>query len=81
MKLRIFKADLSRKEKKVLTEPELEAQNRAQCLVERANTLRMEQDEEMRMLNTVGSSCGHVDDESLKNGPQSAPLNCCLLQI
>lgn len=62
MKRRIFEADLSRKEKKVLTELELEAQDRAQCLVERANALRMEQDEEIRLLDTVGSSCRHVDD-------------------
>lgn len=56
MKRRIFEADLSRKKNSALTELELEAQDQAQCVVERANMLRMEQEEEIRMLNTVGSS-------------------------
>lgn len=56
MKRRILEADLNRKENKVLTELELEARDRAQALVERASTLRMEQEEEIRMLNKVGGS-------------------------
>lgn len=54
MKRRILEADLNRGEKKVLTEQELEAQERAQAQVERAGALRMEQEEEIRMLNKVG---------------------------
>lgn len=56
MKRRILEADLNRKENKALTELELEARDHAQCLVEQASTLRMEQEEEIRMLNKVGSS-------------------------
>lgn len=56
MKRRILEADLNRKENKVLTELELEARDRAQALVERASALRMEQEEEIRMLNKVGGS-------------------------
>lgn len=55
MKRRILEADLNRKENKALTELELEARDRAQCLVEQASTLRMEQEEEIRILNKVGS--------------------------
>lgn len=66
MKRRILEADLDRREKKVLTEQELEARERAQAQVERAGALRMEQEEEIRMLNKVGGlagfcfSCGHI---------------------
>lgn len=56
MKQQIFQADLNRKENKALTELELEARDRAQCLVERASSLRMEQEEEIRLLNKVGST-------------------------
>lgn len=56
MRQQIFQADLNRKENKALTELELEAQDRAQCLVERASSLRMEQEEELRLLNKVGST-------------------------
>lgn len=58
MKRRILEADLNRGEKKVLTEQELEAQERAQAQVERAGALRMEQEEEIRMLNKVGRLAG-----------------------
>lgn len=54
MKRKIQEADLDRREKKVLTEQELEAQERAQAQLERAGALRMEQEEEIRMLNKVG---------------------------
>lgn len=53
MKHRILEADLNRREKKVLTEQELEAQERAQAQVERAGALKIEQEEEIRMLNKV----------------------------
>lgn len=56
MKRKILEADLDRREKKVLTEQELEAQERAQAQVERAGALRMEQEEEIRMLNKVEDS-------------------------
>lgn len=56
MKRKILEADLDRREKKVLTEQELEAQERAQAQLERAGALRMEQEEEIRMLNKVGGS-------------------------
>lgn len=56
-KRQIHEADLSRKENKALTELELEARDRAQALVERANALRMEQEEEIKQFNLVGSSC------------------------
>lgn len=59
MKPRIFKADLSSKENKAVTELELEAQCRAQDLLERASALQIEQDEEIRMLNRVGSVQAH----------------------
>lgn len=49
---------MSRKENTALTELELEARDRAQRLVERANALRMEQEDEIKKLNQVGSSCG-----------------------
>lgn len=57
MKRRIFEADLLHKKNSALTELELEARDQAQCVVERTNVLRMEQEEEIRMLNTVGHSC------------------------
>lgn len=53
MRQQIFQADLNRKESEALTEMELEARDRAQCLVERASSLRMEQEEEIRLLNKV----------------------------
>lgn len=58
MKRRILEADSNRREKKVLTEQELEAQERAQAHVERASALRMEQEEEIRMLNKVRGGWG-----------------------
>lgn len=65
MKRKILEADLDRREKKVLTEQELEAEERAQAQLERAGALRMEQEEEIRMLNKVGGSfhshfCGNI---------------------
>lgn len=57
MKRRILEVDLSRKKSVPLTDLEREAQDRAQGVVERANLLKIEQDEEIRMLNTVRRSC------------------------
>lgn len=57
MKRRILEVDLSRKKSVPLTDQEREAQDQAQGVVERANLLKIEQDEEIRMLNTVRRSC------------------------
>lgn len=53
MKRRILEVDLARKKSAPLTGPEREAQDRARGVVERADLLKMEQEEEIRMLNTV----------------------------
>lgn len=57
MKRRILEVDLSRKKSVPLTDLEREAQDQARGVVERANLLKIEQDEEIRMLNTVRRSC------------------------
>lgn len=46
-------ADLSRQKNQALTDLEAEASERAQYLLERANTLRMEQEDEVKKLNEV----------------------------
>lgn len=51
---------MSRKENQILTELELEARDRTQRLLERANTLRMEQEDEVKKLNQV-KMCVDVD--------------------
>lgn len=51
-----MEVDLSRKNSSPLTDLEREAQDRARGVVERADLLRTEQEEEIRMLNTVSSS-------------------------
>ena len=73
-KRRIFNADLLRKENKVLTQLELEARDREQRLLEQANALRMEQEEEVKLLNSVGNSSGHVEN-------YSEPVNRWLLSF
>lgn len=75
MKRRILEADSNRREKKVLTEQELEAQERAQAHVERASALRMEQEEEIRMLNKVRRV--RVPGEDLWGGNVSSSACCC----
>lgn len=50
----MYEADLSRKKNQALAELELEARDRTQLLLERANALRMEQDDEIKRLNKVG---------------------------
>lgn len=55
MKRRILEVDLSRKKSSPLTDLEREARERARGVVERADLLRMEQEEEMRALRTVSS--------------------------
>lgn len=51
-----MEADLSRKKSSPLTDLEREAQDRARGVVERSDLLKMEAEEEIRMLNTVSSS-------------------------
>lgn len=46
-------ADLSRQKNQNLSELEAEARDRAQYLLERANALRMEQEDEVKKLNEV----------------------------
>uniref|UniRef100_A0A672H6K0 Cilia- and flagella-associated protein 45 n=1 Tax=Salarias fasciatus TaxID=181472 RepID=A0A672H6K0_SALFA len=60
----ICKVDESRRENPVLTELELEARDRAQRLVERANALRMEQEDEIKQLNQLilGAQCQATRD-------------------
>lgn len=55
-----MQADQSGVEKRSLTELEQEAQQHAQHLVERAHALRMEQEEEIKRLNEVGSDGGSL---------------------
>lgn len=57
MKRRILEVDLSRKKSIPLTDLEREAQEGARGVVERSNLLRIEQNEEIRMLNTVRRNC------------------------
>ncbi|XP_038548951.1 cilia- and flagella-associated protein 45 [Micropterus salmoides] len=52
-KHQIYEADVSRKENQPLTELELESLEREQHLVEQANALRMEQEDEIKMLNQL----------------------------
>ncbi|XP_049460187.1 cilia- and flagella-associated protein 45 [Epinephelus fuscoguttatus] len=71
-KRRIYEADLSRKENKALTELELEARDRAQHLVERANALRMEQEDEIQKLNKLilGAQCQATRDAQIREKTQ-----------
>ncbi|XP_059187510.1 cilia- and flagella-associated protein 45 [Centropristis striata] len=71
-KRQIFEADLSRKKNHVLTELELEARDRAGHLVERANALRMEQEDEIKKLNNLilGAQCQAVRDDQIREKEQ-----------
>ncbi|XP_034404294.1 cilia- and flagella-associated protein 45 [Cyclopterus lumpus] len=53
MKRKIHEADLSRMKNQALTELELEARDRAQRLLERANALKMEEEDEIKKLNNL----------------------------
>ncbi|CAM4583936.1 unnamed protein product [Leuciscus chuanchicus] len=50
-KAQMRQADLSRQKNQNLSELEIEARDRAQYLLERANTMRMEQEDEVKKLN------------------------------
>ncbi|KAF3847982.1 hypothetical protein F7725_021010 [Dissostichus mawsoni] len=71
-KRQIFEADLSRQENQALTELELEARDRAQHLVKRANNLRMEQEDEIRKLNKLilGAQCQATRDVQMEEKKQ-----------
>ncbi|XP_022602067.1 cilia- and flagella-associated protein 45 [Seriola dumerili] len=71
-KRQIYEADLSRKENHALTELELEARDRAQRLVERANALRLEQEEEIKKLNQLilGAQCQATRDAQIQEKKQ-----------
>lgn len=49
---------MSRKKNEALTELEVEARDRAKYLLERANAMKMEQEDEIKRLNEVGSDSG-----------------------
>ncbi|XP_022046067.1 cilia- and flagella-associated protein 45 [Acanthochromis polyacanthus] len=71
-KHRIYKADQSHKENQALTELELEARDRAQRLLERANALRMEQEDEIKKLNQLiqGAQCQAIRDAQMQEKKQ-----------
>ncbi|XP_036930514.1 cilia- and flagella-associated protein 45 isoform X1 [Acanthopagrus latus] len=71
-KRRIFNADLSRKENKVLTQLEIEARDRDQRLLEQASALRMEQEEEIKLLNSMimGAQCQATRDVQIQEKKQ-----------
>ncbi|XP_034723294.1 cilia- and flagella-associated protein 45 [Etheostoma cragini] len=71
-KRQIYEADLSRKENQALTELEREARDRAQRLVERANALRMEQEDEIKELNhlIMGAQCQATRDTQIQEKKQ-----------
>uniref|UniRef100_A0A8B9K4Y5 Cilia- and flagella-associated protein 45 n=1 Tax=Astyanax mexicanus TaxID=7994 RepID=A0A8B9K4Y5_ASTMX len=60
-------ADLSRQKNQGLTDLEAEACERAQYLLQRANTLRMEQEDEVKKLNEwiLGAQCHAVQDAQI----------------
>ncbi len=67
-------ADLSRQKNQNLSELEAEARDRAQYLLERANALRMEQEDEVKKLN-------EVDRAAMKSQTMAAPpFEGCVLQ-
>ena len=71
----IRQADLSRQKNQGLTELEAEARDRAQYLLERANAMRMEQEDEVKKLNEVrgASMTGH-------QGTVSRPHTACAVR-
>ncbi|XP_017275540.1 cilia- and flagella-associated protein 45 isoform X2 [Kryptolebias marmoratus] len=71
-KREIQEADLSRVQNQALTDLELEAHSRSQRLVERANTLRMEQEDEIKTLNQLilGAQCQATRDAQIQEKNQ-----------
>ncbi|CAB1348012.1 unnamed protein product, partial [Coregonus sp. 'balchen'] len=66
-KAHIRQADLSRQKNQDLSELEAEAKERAQYLLERANAMRMEQEDEVKKLNELilGAQCHAVRDAQI----------------
>ncbi|KAM7399561.1 hypothetical protein PAMP_018826 [Pampus punctatissimus] len=71
-KRQIFEADLSHKKNPVLTELEIEARDRAERLLERANALRMESEDEVKKLNKLilGAQCQATRDAQIQEKKQ-----------
>ncbi|XP_019714760.1 cilia- and flagella-associated protein 45-like, partial [Hippocampus comes] len=72
MKRQMLEADVYRQEKRALSEVEMEAHERTQRLLERADALRMEQEEEIRELNKVilGAQCQATRDAQIQEKKQ-----------
>ncbi|XP_041656433.1 cilia- and flagella-associated protein 45 isoform X2 [Cheilinus undulatus] len=68
----ILEADLSRRRKKGLTELELESEDHAQSLIERANAHTTEQEEEIKRLNMLilGAQCQATRDAQIRERKQ-----------
>ncbi|XP_029923728.1 cilia- and flagella-associated protein 45 [Myripristis murdjan] len=66
-KEQIHQADMSRKKNEALTELEVEARDRAKYLLERANAMKMEQEDEIKRLNEMilGAQCHMVRDAQI----------------
>ncbi|XP_041920477.1 cilia- and flagella-associated protein 45 isoform X1 [Alosa sapidissima] len=69
---RMRQADLSRQRNQTLSDLELEARDRAQYLLERANAMRMEQEDEVKKLNELilGAQCHAVRDRQIQEKQQ-----------
>uniref|UniRef100_A0A3B3HBL8 Cilia- and flagella-associated protein 45 n=1 Tax=Oryzias latipes TaxID=8090 RepID=A0A3B3HBL8_ORYLA len=72
LKSRIQEAALSQSKNRELSDLELEAQKRAQRLVERAEALKMEQEEEIKQLNQLilGTQCQATCDAQIEEKEQ-----------
>ncbi|KAM6946476.1 cilia- and flagella-associated protein 45 [Aplochiton taeniatus] len=68
----IHQADMSRLKNQKLSELEAEARDRAQYLLERANAMRMEQEDEVKKLNELilGAQCHAVRDAQILESRQ-----------
>lgn len=71
-KARMRQADMSRQKNQTLSDLELEARDRAQYLLERANAMRMEQEDEVKKLNELilGAQCHAVRDAQIQEKQQ-----------
>lgn len=75
----MLEVDRSRQKSSPLTDLDREARERARGVVERADLLKTEQEEEIRMLNTVRSSRLCVSEQvlMLRSNAQTPPRCCC----
>ncbi|MCI4379029.1 hypothetical protein PGIGA_G00223090 [Pangasianodon gigas] len=71
-KVLMQQADVSRQKNQALSDLEAEARERAQYLLERANALRMEQEDEIKKLNELiqGAQCHAVRDVQIQEKKQ-----------